>query len=727
MSEQTPLSSGTSRLRPKARILRTFGDELISSEVVALVELVKNSYDADATRVVVRFTEPLEVGQGRIEVIDNGHGMSLETIQTTWMEPATLFRKRQTYSEEHRRRVLGEKGIGRFAASRLADKLEVVTRRPDAPYEVRVLFDWLQFDDESKYLDQVAISWEQIEPADICPSGGIEALWEADVAPEAREVTHGTILRMDGLRKTWGGEQLLDLRAELSRLISPYWNRDHAPERDVFQVMLQLPAEFNNLSGLVDPPEVLESPHYTLSGQVDESGRYTLTTKLRGETAEKVVDGRCILPGNRQPLCGPFRIELRVWDRDAASMNQVAHEYGSTTRDVRGDLNQAAGISIYRDGFRVLPYGDRHNDWLRLDIRRVQDPTRRLSNNQIVGHVFVSANQNPLLRDQSNREGLMVGQALDDLRRQILCMLNELETRRHALRRHAEKPQRGGVFTGFDLAALANTISKRYPQDAELLVLVQQTDADLGNRVEQVQEVLARYRRLATLGQLVDTILHDGRLPLTKIGNEAQLGLRDIDRAKTESSSLAQRLRQRFSFISGQADVLATLFRKIEPFGGRKRGRPVQTRLEQVIADAFSVLQTEVNEVKAKVALPGTSTPVTVDQSEIQQVIINLLQNSLYWLRSVSPENRKIQVSVSRRQSESDAVEVTFSDSGPGVQPEFRDRIFEPYFSTKPDGIGLGLAIAGEIVAEYYSGDLELLDSGPLPGATFRIVLRRRV
>ena len=86
---------------------------MTSSETVAVIELVKNAYDADATRVLVRFQGLLEIGQGRIEVMDNGQGMSLETLQTTWMEPATLFRKRQQHSEQYGRRVLGEKGIGR--------------------------------------------------------------------------------------------------------------------------------------------------------------------------------------------------------------------------------------------------------------------------------------------------------------------------------------------------------------------------------------------------------------------------------------------------------------------------------------------------------------------------------------------------------------------------------------------------------------------------------------
>src|SRR4051794_32664938 len=124
MTDTAAPQSGSLALRPRARLLRTFGEELISSEIVALIELVKNSYDADATRVVIRFLGPVEKGSGTIEVIDNGHGMSLETILGAWWEPATLFKKYDTRSPRFRRRVTGEKGIGRFATSKLANSLE---------------------------------------------------------------------------------------------------------------------------------------------------------------------------------------------------------------------------------------------------------------------------------------------------------------------------------------------------------------------------------------------------------------------------------------------------------------------------------------------------------------------------------------------------------------------------------------------------------------------------
>lgn len=752
MAEPVSKFSGSQTLRPRARILRTLGDELISSETVAIVELVKNAYDADASRVLVRFEGPIgqetcqsedarldepEMGgitAGMIEVLDNGHGMSLETLQTAWMEPATLFKKRQTKSQKHGRRVLGEKGIGRFAASRLADSLEVVTRQEGSDNEALVWFDWSQFDDENRFLDEIKLPWEQRPPEDICPCGAIQELWkEAGRELSPAELNHGTILRMKGLRTVWNKDQVEVLRNALYRLISPFFRKDRLAHSDPFEILLQLPPPLEPFSGRVEPPQALERPHYAIQGSIDTKGRHNLRLTLPGQEGYEELEGEFRLADGRASRCGPFDIELRVWDRDRLSMQELAHASDSTLKDVRRDLDEAAGINVYRDGFRTLPYGESGNDWLRLDARRIQNPTMRLSNNQIVGHVSISADVNPELRDQSNREGLTDGPALRDLRTLLGMSLAKLEERRYKIRHPkdtegpSEKPD--SLFVGFDLSDISSLIRMSHSDDEKLLALVDEKAAGLKKRVEKIQEILSRYRRLATLGQLIDTVLHDGRTPLTKIINVAWLGKGDVERAGSEPTvpeyrAFMQQLQGRFSSIITNSDILGTVFRRIEPLGGRKKGRPARNRLEKIIMDSFSVLDTEIARMGVRISFPGTDTQVTVDQAEIAEMMINLLQNSLYWLGSVPKDRRRVAVEVQRV---SDGVQIIFSDSGPGVDPEIRERVFDPYFSTKPDGVGLGLTLAGEIVSDYYDGTLELLDSGPLPGATFRISLRRRV
>jgi len=478
--------SGVSILRPRARLLRTFGDELISSETVAVIELVKNPYDADATKVWIRFHEPLEVGKGMIEVIDNGHGMSLKTIQSAWMEPATLIRKRNRFSEKLGRKVLGEKGIGRFASSRLANNLEVVTRRAEMDDEIRVVFDWSDFDNEEKYLDEIKVAWERRKPKEICPGGTIHKLWQEVENPDDKELWNGTILRMVGLKTEWDEMQFDQLRTDLSRLVSPYFGEDEEKAPHDFDIILKLPERFQVYSETVKPPEIIRKPHYVIKGKVDNEGRYELEIYLKAKEIKEKKSGKFVVRNGDKPECGPFKIEIRAWDRDKDSLSQLMTDKLSI-QDVRKDLDAVSGITIYRDGFRVLPYGERDNDWLRLDIRRIQNPSLRFSNNQIVGSVFITSEDNPILRDQSNREGIIEGTAFDDLKKLIMEIVTFLETRRRRERPKRKKTTERGLFIEFNLANIRDYIREKHPEDEGLLKVVTEKEKDLENRVAEVE------------------------------------------------------------------------------------------------------------------------------------------------------------------------------------------------------------------------------------------------
>jgi len=720
--------SNKSNFRPRARILRSLGDELISSETVAVIELLKNAYDADATRVLARFQGPLEKGKGCIEIIDNGHGMDVQTVRTGWLEPATLSKRGRTHTESGRRRLLGEKGIGRFAAQKLTDRLELITRRRGTTREIIMINDWTKFEDPDKYLDEITVSFSQRKVTTICKDGVLGDLRKMTVQKPIRGLNQGTVLRMSCLREDWNKEMFERLRRGLSRLISPFSNITD------FHVELEVTAPFENLSGLIGPSEILRHPIYVIKGTVDEHGKYKLRLTLPDKKVTKT--GTFIITSNedpeagsqgRKPVCGHFDVEFRIWDRERDDIKPLADILKSTVKDVRKDLDDAAGVNVYRDGFRVLPYGEPGNDWLKLDSRRVDNPTLRLSNNQIVGYLSISADKNPKLRDQTNREGLLEGRALDDLKHLVLKILALIEAPRYIYREpiRAKKRAGRGLFGRKSLAKIKRHASKKYPDDKRLQDIIESTETDLEKHEEEVQEVLARYRRLATLGQLVDIVLHEGRTPTGKIRNQAQEGRRDVEENKLELASLGEIFFKRFNIIDDQGGVLAESFRRIAPFGGRKLGRPKEMVIEQIIQDTFDIFRTEADEKGVLFDLPSTKNYVTVAPVEIRQVLVNLILNSLYWLTHVPDKDRSIRVRVRRRSDKS--LSIKFSDSGPGVSEEIRDRIFEPYFSTKPNGIGLGLAIAGEIVTDYYNGALELLDTGPLRVATFRVVLRKRV
>jgi signal transduction histidine kinase len=740
--------SQTKHLRPRARIMRTLGQELISNEAVAIIELVKNAYDADATRVLIKFTGPLLPKMGRIDVIDNGHGMSSATVETVWMEPATISKRTSLRSEKLHRRYLGAKGIGRFAAARLAEELEVFSRRTNSTNEAYAFFDWRQFDDDERFLEDIEVLIEERAPNEICPSGIVASLWSSETSkPSASEQSHGTVLRMSSLRQAWGAKEFEELTRGLARLIAPIQKKENAASNTEFEIFLELPQELSEFSKKIEPPAILKLPHYLIAGAIGDDGSYNINYKilstgedqtftgryLRIKSAKNTYELRTIDLSELKPpedslsiKCGALLFELRVWDRD--ELGNVVQKTNSTIRDIRRDLDAIAGINIYRDGFRVLPYGEPRDDWLRLDLRRVQNPTLRLSNNQIHGVVSITADGNPDLRDQSNREGLDENQAIADLRDVLSDTLARLEQLRYAARPRAAKPGEkpiGGLFSAFDLGPLEKHLAKTSPEDKIAVALLKQTEKAFDGQLKEIQTVLSRYQRLTTLGQLIDHMLHEGRQPIASINNEAFLGTKDATKLQLSNSVDGSRLLGRFSLIRKQGDILATAFRRMEPFGGRRRGRPAQLYLEDIIKDAFDVFELDINKLAVRVDLPTTQTLVRVDPAEIQEVVINLLQNSLHWLEGVEKDRRSILVTVFRQDEEN--LEIYFSDSGPGVPMQNRELIFDPYFSTRSEGVGLGLAIVGEIVGDYYGGTLQLLDEGPLSGANFLVTLRKRI
>lgn len=704
MAERAPVRSGSQAFRPRARIIRTLGRELISNEVIAIQELIKNAYDADASVCMITFNPPLLPGQGEIVIEDDGEGMTLETLQLAWMEPATLSKVKRTRSTRGSRRLTGEKGIGRFASARIAHILELTSVSVDNGRRVRARFDWGQFDDETQYLDQIKCDWVEDDP----PPG----------------TRPGTILRLIGLHDDWTrdkGKPFRDMRSELARLVSPIASTD-------FSIVLDVPEPFSEFSGEVQAPAFLGKPRYWITGNLDSGGFLDAVYEGPDTDPQNILEAgerpRVRLMNSRQPRCGPFTFEFRVWDRTSDDLRPLASEFNSTLRDIRRDLDAASGIRIYRDDFRVLLPD---NDWLRLDMRRVQNPTLRLSNNQIVGVVSISRDANPELTDQTNRQGIVDSPAFEDFKDVVRDILSRLEVRRDLVRR-TDSPREGGqhgIFGGFDISNLRDYVSERYKEDRQLTQLITATEQSIHAGVSEVKTVLARYRRLATLGQLVDGILHEGRTPVAAISNAVgfiQKDLGKITPGASMPSGTRDKVNQRLGTIVDQVQRLSDLFRRIAPFSGRKRGKPKPTTIERLISDSVALAQGAIDELGVHVALPVGSTPVSLDASEMQGVFYNLLENALHWLGRVPPGERAIVVAVDSKPSE---LQVTFSDSGPGVDEEIRQKIFDPYFSTRPDGIGLGLALAGEIAAEH-DGRLELLKDGPLDGATFRVTLRSR-
>lgn len=722
------------RFRPRARLMTTLGRELISSDTVALTELVKNAYDANARFVVVRICGTVGADgaivpeTGSISVLDDGHGMDEDRIVDTWLEPATSFRRSRGAAVTGRR-VLGEKGVGRFSAAKLGDRMEL-TSKVIGSEEAHLSLDWRDFDDDSKYLEDVELDL-QVGASSVFAAGGeAERAWQAQPdldldVPNRPATGHGTLITVTSLHSRWTSGLLKELRRALSMLVSPF-----AEDRgvvDSFKICLDVPNGLGAYGGVVTSADLLKQHHYSLSAAVEANGAVTVLLTLKdGSELEQELVVRNSDSGERL-RCGAFEIFLYVWDRDPASMKNLA-DYVGGRKLAKDALDSASGVSIYRDGFRVLPYGEKGDDWLGLDARRVQNPTLRLSNNQIVGYILIGRDTNPRLVDQSNREGLVDAPALADLQNVVRVLLGTLETERYQFR--PRRPRRtGSLLEPMDLGPLREAVDEVAPGDTRIQSMMDDTQRAFDDHLSRMSEVLSRYHRLATLGKLIDMVVHELTHPIFAIRQATSLGIQTLeaipDSARSQFGDIFHDLDHRFRRTERQTAALNTIVRRIEPFGGRRRGQPTRYVVEDAILETVDLLAPQVAATGATITLPETTHTVTIDRVELQEILINLLDNSLYWLDQSRKAAKVIEVSVMKNDDES--LSIVIEDSGPGIPKEHQDSIFQPYFTTKSDGVGLGLAIAGEMVEDYYGGSLELLPSGHLGGARFRATLRKRV
>ena len=224
--------------RPHARLLTMLGDQLIKNERIALVELIKNAYDADADEVEVRFEDFEEdmthSARSRIVVQDNGAGMPYETVRTQWMHPAAPQkylnkRKGQERTPAKKRVVQGEKGIGRFAVLKLGKVITVTTRPAAADSETVLTWDFSRFDNDfvlengqqkEIFLDQIEIDCSQSRPARL---------------PGA---THGTVIEIEDVKGVWNDEVIQRLCGDVSNLTDPVSRITRRKAADRFEIAI---------------------------------------------------------------------------------------------------------------------------------------------------------------------------------------------------------------------------------------------------------------------------------------------------------------------------------------------------------------------------------------------------------------------------------------------------------------------------------------------------------
>ncbi len=693
--------TGSARMRPRARLISVIGDELISDEPVALVELVKNAYDADASRATISFTGGNPLDPDTVTIADDGSGMDLDTVLRGWFEPGTILKKRAERSPGGRL-YQGSKGVGRFAAARLADSLYMETKRQGEDEGVTVLLDWGRFTDDS-YLDEVEIDY--------------------DVRP-LPDMAHGTLLTLMNLhtRKHWEAGDFKVLHDRLSRLISPFQS-DFEKIGD-FSIELDVPG-YPEFTGHVEPHELTRDPMYRLIGGLSPTGSFTGSLEIDGKKA-KSFDGRQLGSPTDEVDCGPFAVEVRAWDRDRPGLTPYMLKYDQSLSRVRAILDAYCGVSVYRDGFRVHPYGEAGDDWLQLDARSRQTPVRCLANNQVIAAIRISREGNPEIKDRTTREGVVHNEqyrALQEWFKRILALLEE-ERYRIRPREDAKPEYATTIFEAFDMTEVVRATDEQLGRRHPVSKLVRQKDGEIREGVKRLQEHYSRVLLAAGLGQLVDIVIHEIGAPLGRINRELKQLEKELK--GVPATDQQERIDSSLTHIRGWLEQIHNLRARLDPKTAGKRGRATTFTVQEEIIGNLLLYESLIQRQDIEVSLRAPKQPLAVhmSRSNLGQIIANLLDNSIYWLTRHHGDGKggRIDIHVTTLKH---GFRIRFSDDGPGVPEEDQGLIFDQYFSRKSNGMGLGLYIGRQVIEPY--GRLILRDDGKLPGACFEATFERRV
>jgi signal transduction histidine kinase len=675
--------SGYVTFKPRARLLKIIGEELISDEIVAITELVKNAHDADASTVSIEF-HGVTADNGNIIVRDDGHGMDLDALLNQWMEPAGSLKSESRLRRTPRgRRVLGEKGVGRFAADKIARCLDLTSKRKSERREIKALFDWDQFDSRNRMLSE------------------IRSRWELRAARSIRD--QGTILQLSGLRSRWNEIMFRRISTRLCRLVSPF-------QRESDFVIRIESDEFPHYSGDLRA-EFLDAAPYRVDAEFD--GNETVTVSLQG--SRKV---RHLWNGPGALRCGPAHLRLFAFDLETESVAQIGPRM-----EVRAWLREWSGVSVYRDGFRIWPYGEPHDDWLRLDQRRVNNPVVRLSNNQVVGFVELSRDRNPALRDQTNREGLIHNRAFEDLRRLVNFVIQLLEAERQAVRHPAREGKQSKPPSDRRSSSIADRIERLARRATPALekelrsVAASLREASATDRTDRQRE-LQGYSELASLGQAAAQ-LHDSVNPVLESILQDCTNVRS-----TVNGNGGRRVKAALRKMEKQIQNVGRRIAMIAPLDdgeGSRRHRVIDLNAELASSnDLFQPLLSR-SKVNLRIDVPRCGVlRAGIRPEPFHRLLHILITNSIDWLDG--QDTRTIRV---RTRGLADRCEIIVSDSGPGIPAGLEEQVFQPLFSGREGARGMGLSIARDIVSAH-GGTIEVLTDRRRRGANFRILLPRK-
>ncbi|MBU9169586.1 ATP-binding protein [Burkholderia gladioli] len=677
----------------------------------------------------------------RIVFTDTGSGMSRRDLRDIYLTIGTTHRARAVRdalnTDEESPPYLGEKGVGRLSVMRLGWRVRIETGTVE--------------DTETSVLE---IDWRKFEEADDAEASSVRI---APTRGRPKEIgTSGTVITVSDLRSSWSIQRLQQIaRDEISRMSDPFsWE-----QRRRFRVRISM----NGVS--VSSPrdvaaELLKEAHAKCVGEYVVEDAETGKPSLKATIESKLYSGDSRvftfdltdlmslsgLAENGQPWTvlkslGGFKFELYWFNRQRL---KAIPELGDRN-EVRALVKAWTGICLFRDGYRVLPYGGEGDDWLNLDMEALSASGYKLNTKQIIGRVTIGRLSNPKLIDQTNRQGLIESPEKEAL----ISILHELISAWwHDYLNEAIRTQKKLVELAYDPvgeSTVVETLEERatnsireirrnYTGEARLLAEVKDAFLEIKEahrraveRIGAIEEEKERLTQLAGIGLLVEMIAHE----LARATELTQATLKDLSRRDLGGDASAA-----LKTLGSQVKVIQKRLLALEPLAISARFRRSQQRLAPILTYVLDGHTAQFGPARHDIAVSidprsDLETVAFIIEGHFVQIIENLISNSVYWLDLHKKEHPSFEPEIVVTIL-SDPPRIQYFDNGPGIPKNRAESIFEPFFSTKKGNVarrrGLGLYIARQN-AESMGGALNLIKMGrPHENRynTFELVLKER-
>ncbi|WP_061591956.1 sensor histidine kinase [Streptococcus sanguinis] len=684
--------------RTNSKLKTLVGQELITNNNIAIFELIKNSYDAGATEVHIQFHDFSPISKGwesseksMIKIIDNGIGMTVEEVDKYWMELGNSFKENEKLlriDSEKMGKIItrfanGEKGIGRFGVDKIGEELILESiGQTKLNEKVIVYFDWNKYEDRSKLLQE------------------IKNEYHIDMLDD--NIESGLSLTIKKLRDSWNNANIEKLKKDISKFLSPIDN-----ESD-FIITMSFYIDGKEKESFQLKNDTFEHLKCKIEAELESDGIAEISIKIDDE----IEHFERVRIFEKQSPFGRTFVEIYYLDKG---------EKISFTRRMGIRPSDYGNIKIFRDKFRIVPYGEPHNDWLEIDRHHAQGMFRTFGTRDLVGNVFINGedlSRLDALKEATDRVGFIEDRPEFEILKDFLWNLISIfedfifnRIKKQALADYGfVKKETSDLKFDIDtkVKELKDTIDGLViaPEDKKIFLdNIASTEVLLNDRIgkiekasDEIESKIKIYSQLSNREGILFEMLHSIKNKLVVIQGQLVYYQMIIDEQNLDID-----LSVLYTLYEDIAKLVEGALDRVNSTKLHKKNEILKDIIDRISEQYKSYL--EQNGIRLDIVYPKEIDKVRVfcARESVLTVFDNLLSNSVKALDGVVGAKIQIMVKLSDRD-----IKIYFSDNGCGIPKDKYASVFS-LWSSGTSGTGIGLASVKENLTDI-KGTIHLVD-----------------